>query len=173
MLRLLGAVALACVLASTAAEARPAKKHPRPDSQAASHCEFTNGGRVVCPVTANRISGHARVRDANGNRAVVVGGRPSGCPHAFCGCEASLYLFGEIRKRLNLAANWLDFPRTHAAPGMAAVRKHHVMVLMRHIEGHHWLVHDGNSGGHKTREHVRSIAGYVVVDPRARTASND
>lgn len=106
--------------------------------------------------------------DANGNTAPrVVGGRPAGCPHAFCGCEASLYVFGEIRRELNLAAAWMrKFPRAHAAPGMAAVRAHHVMILMRHVSGSDWLVHDGNSGGHKTREHVRSIKGYVIVNPR-------
>jgi hypothetical protein len=31
-------------------------------------------------------------------------------------------------------------------------------------------VHDGNSGGHVTREHPRSIAGYTIVDPSS--ASN-
>jgi hypothetical protein len=31
-------------------------------------------------------------------------------------------------------------------------------------------VHDGNSGGGYTREHVRSIRGYVIVDPRAPRA---
>lgn len=105
--------------------------------------------------------------------AQVIGGRPQGCPHAFCGCEASLYVFGVIKPKLNLAANWFGFPRTSPAPGMAAVRRHHVMVLISHVGGKDWLVHDGNSGGHKTREHVRSIAGYVIVDPRSRTASND
>jgi len=55
---------------------------------------------------------------------------------------------------------------------MAAVRRHHVMVLMRHIEGDDWLVHDGNSGGARTREHVVSIRGYFIVDPHgSRTAS--
>lgn len=105
--------------------------------------------------------------DANGNVAPrVVGGRPHGCPHAFCGCEASIYLFGRIVPALNLAANWIrKFPRAHPAPGMAAARRHHVMVLIRHINGSDWLVHDGNSGRHLTREHVRSIAGYVIVDP--------
>ncbi len=111
--------------------------------------------------------------DANGN-AVVLGGRPSGCPHRFCGCEASLYVFGEIRKDLNLAANWVrKFPRTQAAPGMVAARSGHVFVLMSHVEGNQWLVHDGNSGGGKTRRHVRSIAGYAIVNPHAsRVASN-
>lgn len=110
---------------------------------------------------------HAAEFDANGNVAPrVVGGRPAGCPHAFCGCEASLYVYGVIKPTLNLAANWFRFPRAHPAPGMAAVRRHHVMVLIAHVRGKEWLVHDGNSGGHKTREHVRSIAGYVIVNPR-------
>lgn len=106
----------------------------------------------------------SRVIDANGN---VVGSRPEGCPHAFCGCEASRYLFGTIRADLNLASNWIrKFPRTSPAPGMAAVRNHHVMVLMSHVGGSDWLVHDGNSGGGLTREHVRSINGYIIVDPQ-------
>ena len=103
------------------------------------------------------------VIDANGN---VVGGRPPGCPHAFCGCEASRYVFGKIRPELNLAANWIvKFPRTAPAPGMVAARTHHVMVLMSHVSGSDWLVHDGNSGGGLTRNHVVSIKGYVIVDP--------
>ena len=103
----------------------------------------------------------------------VLGGRPAGCPHAFCGCEASLYLFGRIIPELNLAANWpRKFPRVSPAPGMAAARSHHVVVLISHVEGSNWLVHDGNGGGHRTWEHVRSIAGYVVVNPHgSRMAS--
>jgi len=95
----------------------------------------------------------------------VVGGRPSGCPNAFCGCEASLYKFGRIISELNLAGNWRRFPRTVPAPGMAAVRSSHVMILQQHVAGDVWYVHDGNSGGHVTREHPRSIAGYTIVDP--------
>ncbi len=118
---------------------------------------------AYAPRTARRTA----MADANGN-AVVVGGRPPGCPHRFCGCEASLYVFGEIRKDLNLAANWArKFPRTQPAPGMVAARSGHVFVLMSHVEGNQWLVHDGNSGGGKTRRHVRSIAGYAVVNPHA------
>lgn len=114
-----------------------------------------------------------QIADANGNDG-VVGRRPSGCPHAFCGCEASRYLFGEIRPELNLAANWIrKFPRTSPAPGMVAARAHHVMVLMRHVEGNDWFVHDGNSGGGLTREHIVSIRGYTVVNPRVTlTASS-
>ena len=115
--------------------------------------------------TASQVK-KSHISDANGNE-VVVGGRPAGCPHDFCGCEASRYLFGEIRPELNLASNWIrKFPRTSPAPGMAAARNHHVMVLVSHVGGNDWLVHDGNSGGSLTRDHVRSINGYVIVDPR-------
>jgi len=108
------------------------------------------------------------VTATNGDVA-IVGGRPAGCPHNFCGCEASRYLFGEIRPELNLASNWIrKFPHTSPASGMAAARNHHVMVLISHVDGSDWLVHDGNSGAALTREHVRSISGYIVVDPRTR-----
>lgn len=98
----------------------------------------------------------------------VVGGRPAGCPSAFCGCGASLYLFGRIIPELNLAANWLrKFPRAAPAPRMAAARSGHVMVLVEHKHDNVWLVHDSNSGGHLTRLHERSIAGYTIVNPNS------
>jgi hypothetical protein len=107
------------------------------------------------------------VIDANGN-GIVVGSRPTGCPNAFCGCEASRYVFGEMRRELYLASNWIRrFPRASPAPGMAAARSGHVMILISHVGGNDWLVHDGNSGGGKTRDHVMSISRYVIVDPRS------
>lgn len=116
-------------------------------------------GRDAAPVVKTRL----RMTDANGN---VVGRRPHGCPYRFCGCEASLYLFGRIIPDLNLAWNWVvKFPRTSPAPQMAAARHGHVMVLLAHVSGDDWLVHDGNSGGGLTREHVVSIRGFVIVDP--------
>lgn len=96
----------------------------------------------------------------------VIGGRPQGCPRLFCGCGASLHLFGRIIPALNLAANWLRFPRAEPAPKMAAARRGHVFVLERHIAGKVWLVHDSNSGHGRTRLHPRSIAGYTIVNPR-------
>jgi hypothetical protein len=101
----------------------------------------------------------------------VVGGRPAGCPNAFCGCEASLYKFGRIIPGLNLASNWRRFPRAAPAPGMAAVRSGHVMILESQVTGNVWTVHDGNSGGHVTREHPRSLAGYTIVDPNGATGT--
>jgi len=137
--------------------------------------------QTISPIVCSErgCSDHARVSrpvvDANGGEGAVIGGRPAGCPRAFCGCEASLYLFGQIRPELNLAANWArKFPRSAPAPGMAAVRNGHVMVLISHAGGNDWLVHDGNSGRGLTRRHVRSIRGYVVVDPQGtRSASLD
>lgn len=97
--------------------------------------------------------------------ARVIGGRPAGCPSRFCGCGASLHLFGRIIPALNLAANWLRFPRAAPAPKMVAARRGHVFVLERHIAGNTWLVFDANSGGRRTRIHPRSIAGYSIVNP--------
>lgn len=136
------------------------------------HWRRGSDGTIICNKLgcSDYSKAHAellRVLDANGN-GVVVGRRPFGCPHEFCGCEASLYLFGKIRPELNLASNWLKkFPRTLAAPGMAAVRNHHVMVLVSHMAGKIWMVHDGNSGGGFTRDHALSIDGYIVVNPRS------
>lgn len=116
---------------------------------------------------------HTRTRptDANGN-AVVIGGRPAGCPRRYCGCSASLYVFGKIRPELNLALNWArKFPRTTPAPGMVAARSGHVFVLMSHVAGNEWLVHDGNSGGGLTRQHVRSISGFRIVNPHGSYAA--
>ncbi len=128
-------------------------------------------GRHVALQAADPVAADPGTADANGNR--IVGSRPGGCPHAFCGCEASRYVFGAIRPELNLASNWIvKFPRTSPAPGMVAARPHHVMVLMHHVEGNRWFTHDGNSGGGMTREHIVSIKGYVIVDPHvARTAA--
>ncbi len=99
-------------------------------------------------------------------RAEVIGGRPAGCPYQFCGCGLSLHLYGRIIPRLNRAAEWLRFPRAFPAPGMAAVRYHHVMGLER--PGSRpglWVVYDANGGHHMTWRHERSIAGYVIVNP--------
>ncbi|WP_369722093.1 hypothetical protein AB8Z38_35030 [Bradyrhizobium sp. LLZ17] len=95
----------------------------------------------------------------------IVGGRPAGCPSSFCGCGAALRVFGRIIPELNLAANWLRFPRTSPAPGMVAARRGHVFVLEQHLGGDIWIAYDANSGGHATRMHARSLRGYTVVNP--------
>lgn len=98
----------------------------------------------------------------------IVGHRPRGCPHAYCGCGTSLYFFGHIVDSLNLAANWLRFPHVAPQAGVAAVApsRHHVLAVVRHVSGMNFLVHDSNSGHGLTRDHVRNLAGYTFVDPR-------
>lgn len=110
------------------------------------------------------------------NTAIVA--HPAGCPsRAFCGCGAVERLktawgvvLGQPRS-LWLAANWFKFPRAAPAPGMVAVRQHHVFVLEASLGGgDRWQVYDANSGGGKTRIHARSIAGYTIVNPRGGSA---
>ena len=155
------AAVLISIVAIPVADAKPRHAH---QFQARAVGQSIDCNQRGCSDRAIRAQ---PITDANGS---VVGDRPAGCPRAFCGCEASLYLFGRIRAELNRASNWARFfPRTSAAPGMVAVRNHHVMVLVlvSQVDGADWLVHDGNSGGGLTRRHVRSIRGYVIVNPRA------
>jgi len=101
-------------------------------------------------------------------RVVQMLAHPSGCPRrAFCGCGAAVEIFGTPRRDLWLARAWYKFPRSQAASGRVAVRAHHVFVLDTHVSGDVWLVRDYNSGGHASRLHERSIAGYTIVNPRA------
>lgn len=98
---------------------------------------------------------------------------PQGCPkRLFCGCGASVDIFGKSVRHLWLSSNWFKFPRTSPAPNMVAVRNGHVFVLKQRIEGNNWLVNDYNSGGHKSRQWIRSIAGYRIVNPHGSYTSN-
>jgi hypothetical protein len=146
ILRLLAAVLL-CVLMTHTVDARP-RHHHRTSLQ-----------KVQMSPGLHRV-----MADGAGR---VVGGRPAGCPRRYCGCGASLYILGKIIPSLNLAANWLRFPRAAPAPGMVAARRGHVFVLERHIRGSTWLVYDANSGRHRTRVHPRSIAGFQIVNPHS------
>lgn len=102
-----------------------------------------------------------------GSASAVVA-HPAGCPsRAFCGCGASVRVFGHPVRGLYLSSNWLRFPRASPGPGMVAARRGHVFVLEQHVQGDEWLVYDANSGGHQTRVHHRSIRGFSIVNPRA------
>lgn len=102
-----------------------------------------------------------------GSASAEVVGHPAGCPRrAFCGCGASVEVFGHSVRNLWLAAAWFKFPRSAPAAGMVAVRRHHVFVLRSHVSGNTWLVFDANSGKHSTRVHERSISGLTIVNPR-------
>lgn len=152
-------IVVACLLGIKAAEARP-KASPPP-------CEgfFCPQVDAFQPLRGTKGM-RTRVNSATFHQNGVISGRPAGCPARFCGCWASIEVFGRIIPSLNLAANWLKFPRTTAAPGTVAARRGHVFVLKEHRRGDIWLVSDGNSGGRKARIHERSIRGFAIVDPR-------
>jgi hypothetical protein len=128
---------------------------------------------VVQPMSQQQVSWFQPVRDMYtgiGHAAYTIAERivahPSGCPaRQFCGCGASIEVFGHPVRGLYLAANWYKFPRAQPAPNTVAVRPHHVFVLKQHVEGTKWVVYDANSGKHLTRVHERSIAGYTIVKP--------
>lgn len=170
-LRILTAAAISVALLSPA-QARHYKPHYDTcvDTNVMEPCYMKQlfGFRAQAPIHVEPYRApHKAVERVSYDRGAVIGGRPAGCPHAFCGCGASLYLFGRIKADLNLAANWLHFSRAAPAPRMAAARPGHVMVLVEHRHGDVWLVHDSNSGGGLTRLHERSIAGYTIVNPNS------
>lgn len=179
MLKLVFVASAFIALASSASEARPSRIVGQASGcNVTMPCDFSvsqtrrvtinsygQGQTVARRTIVQRNSSYPREVAETSDQA--VGGRPAGCPHSFCGCGASIRVFGRIVPELNLAANWLRFPRTSPAPGMVAARRGHVFVLERHVEGDTWMAYDANSGGHATRIHARSLHGYAVVNPHA------
>ncbi len=174
------AFGLLVLLALAFASFNPADAQPRHRHRAvkSDNCVLTNGGHKICGPAAQ--AGAAQAVDANGNRiarvsdrGTIIGGRPEGCPHAYCGCGLRKYL-GLSDTRLNLASNWARlFPHVAGpGPGIAAVRSGHVMYIESAAGDGQWLVRDYNSGGGLSRLHVRSVRGYTFVNPRAMLAKN-
>ena len=146
--------------------------------QREERCTLTNDGRRICStaqqtsrvvVSTPNISPRLHSTEAG----QIIGSRPAGCPHAYCGCGLRKYL-GLTDTRLNLARNWARlFPREPSArAGLAAVRNHHVMYVQASAGDGRWLVRDYNSGGGVSRLHVRDVRGYVFVNPTAQVASH-
>jgi hypothetical protein len=159
------------VLSSTASEARRSQYLVPSECNVSMPCDFS-GPQMTRTQTIRSVQRRFQnsayvMTSSNRDNGQIVGGRPSGCPHAYCGCAASLRVFGRIVPSLNLASSWLRFPRASPAPGMVAARHGHVFVLESHVGGDTWMAYDGNSGGHATRIHARSLRGYTVVNPRA------
>ncbi|MGX4805405.1 hypothetical protein [Bradyrhizobium guangdongense] len=164
------------VISSVAAEARPYRSLQAAECNVTMPCDFsyaqTRRGRSprqalqayrATQMTVTDAGNTATTISVSGDR--VIGGRPAGCPSSFCGCGAAIRVFGHVVPELNLASNWLRFPRTAPAPGMVAARHGHVFVLEQSLGGDMWMAYDANSGGHATRMHARSLRGYTVVNP--------
>ncbi|UPJ54790.1 hypothetical protein IVB24_18915 [Bradyrhizobium sp. 192] len=165
------------VAASAASEARPYRIVQASECNVTMPCDFSYSQTHRARAPRQQLQAYRSTRmtvgDAGSATTIigtsgdrVVGGRPAGCPSSFCGCGASLRVFGRVVPELNLASNWLRFPRTAPAPGMVAARRGHVFVLEQHLAGDTWMAYDANSGGHATRIHARSLRGYTVVNPR-------
>ena len=160
-MRIAAATALLCALFATSSEARP---RISPECNITMPCEVP----YSAPLAQKRARTVQRSAPPAQKQPSEVVSHPDGCPHvAFCGCGAAVRVFGKAVRSLWLAVNWLGFSRTDPAPGMVGVTRHHVMVLESHVQGDQWVVYDANSGGHLTRVHVRSIAGYTIVNPHS------
>jgi hypothetical protein len=188
-MRITAALALLCAFFLTPAEARQRHRAPVVTQQCFIFCE-NKPVRVVHRKRVHVQRTHAKHVHVKNHRIAAkphrhkekprfavaaqithqsgIVAHPEGCPRtAFCGCGAALRVFGHQVRHLWLAANWFGFPRAPPAPGMVAVRRHHVFVLEQHVGGDQWLTYDANSGRHLTRVHVRSIAGYTIVNPHS------
>lgn len=141
-------------------------------SHRAEGCTMTNEGRRVCTGAASQTAMAAVPEVPVVDAAQIIGTRPSGCPHSYCGCGLRKYL-GLEDTRLNLASNWARlFPRESGPrAGLAAVRSGHVMYIEGSAGNGQWLVRDYNSGGGLSRVHVRDVRGYVFVNPHTAVAS--
>lgn len=170
---IIAALAFVTLLISPA-EARKRTTTAYPDCNVLFPCQDVvaspRGERVVKAMggfgTAKPVY-NRRAEITHQQPAASVVAHPSGCPsRAFCGCGTAVRLLGAPVRALWLARAWFKFPRAEPAPGMAAVRNGHVFAIEQVLGGGKVLAYDPNSGGRRTRIHVRSLAGYTVVNPR-------
>jgi hypothetical protein len=98
---------------------------------------------------------------------------PAGCPaRLFCGCGASIEVFGHSIRDLWAVSNWYRFPRAAPAAGMAVLwGTRHVAVIRQYFGDGTAMLYDANSGKGLTRLHRIRIAGLAVVDPHPGRAS--
>lgn len=163
--RMMGALSVLLLLVLNCPAHAFHRHHRHSAAASAGGCVATNDGRMNCFASAQVIDANGTpVASADGG--TVIGSRPDGCPHAYCGCGLRKYL-GLADKRLNLASNWARLlPRAAGpAPGVAAVRSGHVMYIEAAAGNGQWLIRDYNSGGGLSRLHVRDVRGYVFVNP--------
>ena len=89
--------------------------------------------------------------------------RPADCPsRAWCGCWLAKQIFGENRRDLWIAKNWLKFPRTEPRIGSIA-------VMTRQGGGHVGVVVSFDGNGNpilKSGNHNRRVATAVYSKSR-------
>ncbi|WP_247780053.1 hypothetical protein [Bradyrhizobium sp. 170] len=115
------------IISSSTSDARPSRSSVNvSECNVTMPCDFSGSqirrGRIASGLRKENaseqraISHRNAMAEVNGGRAQVDGGRPAGCPRSFCGCGASIRVFGRIVPGLNLAANWPVFPGPHQRP---------------------------------------------------------
>ena len=115
MRRSLLLVASFFVLSSSASDARPSRPSVNvSECNITMPCDFADSQMRRARIASQRrnqqslapraISHRTELAEVNGGRGKVVGGRPAGCPRSFCGCGASIRVFGRIVPGLNLAS---------------------------------------------------------------------
>lgn len=168
-MRLLTIIAAALSLVfTTAAEAKHRHQHHQHVAKMQQWGVVSCDDRFGCG--GNRKAAYApveRFRYAPSQDGEQIVAHPPGCPHtAYCGCGTSWRVYGRLVRDLYLAANWYRFPRAHPAPGMVAIFGRHHVAYIEAVDGNgNATLYDPNSGGHKTRVHVRNISGATVVNP--------
>jgi hypothetical protein len=160
-------VLVALLFTVSGAEAR--KRHRVVPPQQNSTSEFNPMQEFLGTLQASGTTAKSpsRYRTEERSDAIIIP-HPAGCPRrAFCGCGASVRKFGRPIRELFLARAWFKFPEVSAAPGMVAVRRHHVFVIEAVLGNGLVRAWDANSGRGLTRIHTRSLAGYSVRNPNA------
>lgn len=146
-------------------------RRPQRPQQESQHARLAPA--IAREPVAQITRGGVDVARATIRTAVQFLPHPAGCPRTlFCGCGAALEIFGSTRPagmgNLWHVSGWLRMPRAAPAPGMAAVNSRHVFVIKQVLGNGKVLAYDANSGGGRTRLHVRSLTGFTVVNPRSR-----
>jgi hypothetical protein len=150
--------ACAFALSISVAYAKPRHHMPRIQAAESTSCVSDNLGRTTCQGQISRTSEPHRVAVAY-DGGTVIGGRPAGCPRAYCGCGAMKYL-GLTDKRLWKAWNWTLY---YSGPTPVAVWHHHVAIIERMTGPHTAILRDYNSGRGLSRIHERDIRGARII----------
>lgn len=163
----IAAFAIAAALAGpTGAEA---KIHHRPHIHH-RHSHAAEASHRRAAIRMARRSHPSRKTNLRASLGQTVA-HPPGCPWIrFCGCGVSVRVFGHAVRDLFLAVNWRRFAPAAPAPGMVAWRRGHVFLIEEAYGDGTVLAWDPNSGGHQTRVHRRSLAGFRVVNPHVRAS---
>lgn len=162
-------ILVAALLAMFATQSEASRSHKATTSNEFCGDRYCSGNTEIVVERVIRTKVREKIRRTRDSfQSAEILPHPEGCPRrAFCGCGVALKLFGKLVTQggLAIAANWLKFPPADPAPGMVAARRGHVFLIEKVLGNGNVLAYDPNSGGHKTRRHVRNLAGYSVRNP--------